>query len=432
MHELNGVVILLILVGAPAILATGYFLGRLHGASKGISLEEHHRALESLERQQSNNAALIQQTYAEARNIFGEAAQSSIQAAQAGFAQIANSFVEQKTQELEHKNRQGISALMQPYKEQLQHFNEGLDKLRVTNENLRGELTGLKQSTGQIGNCAQQLANVLGSGQKSLGLFGEKQLEELLAASGLTRNSEYILQYNLKTQDGKTLIPDAVVTLPSSHAMVIIDSKASFAAYCKAVNAPTQVERVALMREHVKAIQDKIKDLASKDYADELRQSQGSPVVDAVLMFIPADSALEAALEVRPELWNEALAKNILLVSPTTLLLGLKLADMAWRRCEITQNTTEILAKAGDILTAIQRFLEDFDKADYALHNAANALEKARKSLLPTRRGTGKSIADSAAQLQKLGAHLPSSKSIPQAYQPQEASSLAEAPPESR
>lgn len=322
------------------------------------------------------------------------------------YRRAAQELLAKEREELQRQNALGVSQLLKPYSDRLAQYSTEITALKTTNEQLRGEMKS-------IGADAAKLSQAL-AGSKSQGLFGERTLENILSASGLTENVNFFLQKALRndagalihsdTTAGGSLIPDALVRLPENGAMVIVDSKASFKAYLEAVNSEIPDARAALLEAHCKSLAAHIKELAQKNYPRAYRMQSTDNVVEMTLMFVPSDAALQAALDLHPELWKSAFDKGVILVAPGNLLLTLKLVELAWRRVELNQNTAKILNTAAMLLEDIADFNTKFEDAAAHLDKAREAMNKARNRLAATPTGKGYSIADAARTLVKLGA----------------------------
>ncbi len=329
--------------------------------------------------------------------------------AEAQYRQLAEELLSR----VQKNNNANVNQLLQPYSQRLKEYQEQVQGLRESSERMRGEVRSMAQQTAQIGADARRLALTLSGGQKNQGIVGERLLAELLAKTDLQENVNYVLQKALAGPDGVpihsetgggTLIPDAVIRLPDSHALLIVDSKASFTAYQAYAVEDDREKRKQLLKAHCDSVERHIKDLTSKDYVGQYQRSAAGEMVDCLLMFVPSDAALQVALAERPELQERAARSNIYLVGPGNLLLAIRIVAAVWQRVELNRNTDQILAAAQKLLEDLEDFCQKFDEIGAQLDKAQATFQSAKKRLLKTPNGKVYSIADAATRLTSLGA----------------------------
>jgi DNA recombination protein RmuC len=216
------------------------------------------------------------------------------------------------------------------------------------------------------------------------GNWGEVLLERVLEASGLQKGREYDLQVRLRGPAGKIYQPDAIVRLPAGKD-VIVDAKMTLNAYARYHDLDDDADRRQALKQHVDAVRGHVRNLAAKPY-DRL---QGVHSLDFVLMFIPVEAAFLAAAETDNRLWQDACGQNIMIVSPSTLLLTLRIIHNVWRHEYQNRNTLEIARQAGALHDKFVGFVESLtevgdrlDKAAEAYHTAFQRLTGGRGNLV--------------------------------------------------
>ncbi|MGR3539869.1 MAG: DNA recombination protein RmuC [Hasllibacter sp.] len=309
-------------------------------------------------------------------------------------------------------NRERMDALMKPMREQVDHFqrelrtaHEGAAKDR---ERLKAEIEGLSRRSEAVSKEAVALTNALKGEKQRQGAWGEMILERVLEDSGLRKGSEYETQLSVSDDEGGRRRPDVVVRLPEGR-VVVIDSKVSLVAYEAAVNAEHEAERARQMRAHVQAVQKHIDDLAARDYAGLV-----DGAVDYVLMFMPVEGALAAALEVQDDLTSRAIAKRVGIATPTTLMMALRTIQHVWAVERRESNAEEIARRAGLLHDKMALVAEAFDKVGDHLGRAQSEHASALDRLS---RGNG-NVLGQFDTLRRLGART--KKDMPIAFDPAE------------
>jgi DNA recombination protein RmuC len=227
-------------------------------------------------------------------------------------------------------------------------------------------------------------------------------LERVLETSGLRKNEEYEREVSLKNSDNQRYRPDVVIHLPGKRD-IIIDAKTSLRAYEQYVNATDEKAKSDYAKQHLEAVRNHIDTLADKSYT----QLEGIHTLDFVLMFIPIEGALTLALQEDPKLYDEAFAKHIVLVSPTSLLVALRAVENAWRHDRQNRNALEIARKAGELYDKFVGFAEDLKKVGEQLDKAHKTYDATWRKL---KEGRG-NLVHRVAELKKLGART--SKQMP-------------------
>lgn len=381
---------ILAMVAVLALLA-GFLLGMLAGRGNRISRDELERQLDRLQAQNDHVAELRRREAAEQNRILQESLVERFRNVENSFRELAHSSLELRRDELSQANGRQLEALLSPFREHLALFSRQVENLRSASieegRQLRGEIVSLGQRSAKIGEETARLASALSAGSKSQGLFGEKVLANLLEASGLRNGLDYSLQQAVRDDAGNIpadmrLVPDAVVRLPSRNVMLIIDSKASYTAYIESCRDDIgEAARKKFLQAHVRSLRQHIGELVRKDYAANWRKTNSSAVVECVMMFVPSEAALQAALEAAPGLWSEACRQGVILTGPANFIVALKMVEITWRRVDLNARTAEILEEVHALAGAVKKFQGDFEAVGQRLRQCGEAYDQLRKSL---------------------------------------------------
>lgn len=313
------------------------------------------------------------------------------------FEQLANQLFEVKTAKVDQQNRQSLEGLLSPLKEQLEGFkkqvNDSFNHEAKERHTLVHELKNLQRLNEQMAQEALNLTQALKGDNKQQGNWGEVVLARVLTESGLREGHEYHTQVSLQNEAGKRYQPDVIVNLPHDK-QVVIDSKMALVAYERYFHAQTESGRARALSEHLLALRAHIKGLGQKDY----HQLKGLQSLDYVLMFIPVEPAFQVAIQADPSLVKEAMEQNILLVSPTTLLVALRTIDNLWRNDRQNQNAKLIAERASKLYDKLRLFMEDMEGLGGAL-DRANQNYQGAMNKLATGRGNALRQAESFKQL---------------------------------
>ncbi|MCB0463052.1 MAG: DNA recombination protein RmuC [Flavobacteriaceae bacterium] len=323
------------------------------------------------------------------------------------FELLANKILEEKSEKFTLQNKENIKQILNPLQEKIQVFEKKVEDTQKESISmhsaLKEQLLGLKDLNQQMTKEATNLTRALKGDSKMQGNWGELVLERVLEKSGLEKDREYFVQQSFTTAEGSRLLPDVVLHLPDNKRM-IIDSKVSLTDYERYVNADED-ERPQFLKAHVNSIRKHVDQLSDKKYED-LYDIQ-SP--DFVLMFIPIEPAFAIAINDDNSLYNKAFEKNIVIVTPSTLLATLRTIDTMWNNEKQQQNAIEIARQAGALYDKFEGLVSDLTgvgkkidaaKADYS--SAMNKLVEGRGNLI-----------SSVQKLKKLGAKA--KKSLPEA-----------------
>lgn len=300
------------------------------------------------------------------------------------FENLANRIFEQKQESFTRTSKDSINALMQPVRDQLKEFRQRVDHVyeKDTDDRrqLRHELNHLKELNERMNAEAHALTNALKGEKKTQGNWGEMLLERILEESGLRKGHEYDTQVSVKDEEGKRQQPDAIIHLPDEKD-IIVDAKVSLVDFERYVNVESEAEKAAYLKAHLKAVRTQMDGLSRKNY----EQISELKTLDFVLMFVPIEAAFLVAMENDPMLFRDAFDRNIILVSPSTLLAVLKTIHNIWRNEQQNRNAQTIAEEAGKLYDQFARFVESLqdvqkhlDKTQSSLSESMNRLTEGR------------------------------------------------------
>lgn len=323
------------------------------------------------------------------------------------FRNLANEIFESKQKSFREQSQAQLDGLLKPLGERIKDFEKRVET-SYSNEarerhSLIREVRGLQEMNAQISKDAVNLANALKGENKTQGTWGEVILERVLERSGLVRGSEYDVQVSLKSEEGKRLQPDVIVHLPESKD-VVIDSKVSLVAYERYASAENEAEAAEALKAHIQSLRQHVRQLADKDY----QKLDGIQTLDFVLLFVPVEAAFAAAVQHDTELFSDAFDKNIMVVSPSTLLATLRMIHNIWRFEQQNRNAQEIARRAGMLYDKFVGFVGDLEDIGRKIEGVQTAYESAHRKLA-TGRGN---LVTRAEEMKSLGAKV--SKSLPE------------------
>lgn len=320
------------------------------------------------------------------------------------FKLLADQILEDKTQRFTKMNQENLDRLLKPLGENIQQFQkqvqEVYEKESKERFSLGNEVKQLRELNQTISQEAKNLTEALKGQAKTQGNWGEMILESILEKSGLVKGREYSVQESIKDTEGKRFQPDVIISYPDNR-KVIIDSKVSLVAYERYSSSTSKEEQDKALIEHLRSIRGHIDSLSSKSYQDMV----GS--LDFVMMFIPIEPAYMVVMEADLELWNYAYNKRVLLISPTNLIVALKMIHNLWQHEYQNRNALEIANRGGLLYDKFAGFVESLTAIGDSIHKAHLSYESALGQL---RDGKGNLISQ-AKQLKELG--VKAKKSIP-------------------
>lgn len=296
------------------------------------------------------------------------------------FENLANKIFEQKSQGLQQQNQQTLSATLEPFKQQLDAFKRQVEQ-QYTDETkersaLKQELTSLRELNRQMAHEAEALTRALKGDTKQQGNWGELVLQRILEQSGLREGHEYHTESHQRDDQGRSFRPDVLVHLPNKKD-VVIDAKVSLSAYERYFNSDDEQEKARLLQEHVQSLKQHIKGLGKKNY----QHLEGIRTLDYILMFVPVEPAFLLAVDREPELIRLALDHQIMLVSPTNLLVALRTVHNIWQYEYQNRNAEIIAREAAKLYDKFVGFIDDLDKVGSSLQTLDNRYQEAVKKL---------------------------------------------------
>ncbi len=318
--------------------------------------EENVRLETSLEMQHQSNAEKLALLNENGEHLKAE------------FKALAGQVMETHGERFERQNRQRLHDVLQPLKEHIGKFeaelrgvHEAAGKDRVA---LKHQIEALTQQSAEVSLEAHNLAKALKGDQQKQGAWGEMVLASILERSGLREGEEYEVQSHYRGDEGQAFRPDVVVNLPGGRRLVV-DSKVSLVAYERAVNAEDEATQAANMKLHVGSVKTHIDTLSAKKYHE---LDDGS--VDYVILFMPIESAFSEAVQASPDLALYASERNIVIASPTNLMVALKTVDNLWSIDRRNKNALEIAKRAGLLYDKFVGFTQDMEKVGERLTQA--------------------------------------------------------------
>jgi len=324
------------------------------------------------------------------------------------FENLANKILEEKTNKFTEQNKENMKNILSPLQDKIQLFEKKVEDTHKESIDyhaaLRQQILGLREMNAQMSKETINLTKALKGDSKMQGNWGELVLERVLEKSGLEKDREYYVQQAHTTDDGQRVFPDVVINLPDGKKM-IVDSKVSLTAYEKYTNEEEDTLRSSYLREHVNSIKRHVEQLGEKNYHD-LYQIE-SP--DFVLLFIPIEPAFAIALNEDTALYNKAFEKNIVIVTPSTLLATLRTIDSMWTNQKQQENAYEIARQAGALYDKFEGFVADLVKVGNKIKDSKTEYDAAMNKLVE---GKG-NLVTSVEKLKKMGAKA--KKSLPEA-----------------
>ena len=434
------------LVAFVVALFLGVFLGKLLFSAKfqseKISLEERLSATvnqlqlqkEQYERERNNFEKQVQLASAEKENIRTEKDSLAIQLSKKEvdfenlwerhkeqkneitelqekftkeFENLANKILEEKSAKFTEQNSENMKNILLPLQDKIQIFEKKVDQTHKESIDyhaaLRQQIIGLSEMNAQMSKETLNLTKALKGDSKMQGNWGELVLERVLEKSGLEKGREYEVQQSFTNNEGNRVFPDVVINLPDGKKM-IVDSKVSLVAYERWINEESEILKIEYLKEHVNSIKRHVEQLGNKNYHD-LYQIE-SP--DFVLLFIPIEPAFAIALNEESGLYNKAFDRNIVIVTPSTLLATLRTIDSMWANQKQQENAFEIARQAGALYDKFEGFVTDLVRIGNKIKDTKTEYENAMSKLVD---GRGNLIS-SVEKLKKMGAKA--KKSLPE------------------
>lgn len=415
--------ILSLLIGLAVGFFAGWFFAQAKGA-KGLRAEdvqanyvpvalhesvkaEREKQEQATQRAEEENKLLSRQLAAAEEQLRGQAARmKELQEEQlqfktrfeSDFKVLADSILKEQSKTFTLQNKEQLEVVLNPVREKLKEFEEKVQqnyekeqKERIT---LKTEVSQLIKMNERLSEEANNLVRALKGDVKAQGNWGEIILERLLERSGLQRDREFFIQESITADDGKRYQPDVVIHLPDDK-RIIVDSKVSLVAYERYTSAEEDADREAALKLHLTSIRQHIKLLADKNY----QHLFGIEQLDFVLLFIPIEPAFALATQADHNLFNEAFDRNIVLVTPSTLLATLRTIASIWKNEYQNRNALQIAEEGAKMYDKLVSFTEDLMKVDSQFKTAQKTLDGAMNKLS---QGSGNLLRRSQ-QMKQLG-----------------------------
>lgn len=322
------------------------------------------------------------------------------------FKAVSADLLKEQSVDFKKNQQESLGQMLNPLKDQLDAFKKRMEEINQINAGDKGkmdqQLRQLLEMNQTLSADAQNLTNALKGNAKHQGDWGEMQLERMFEISGMERGVDYCAQENRKDDDGNNKRPDYIVNLPDNRRL-IIDCKVSLNAYMRYARADNPDDRKKYLAEHVRAIRDHVKELASKDYQSLIKE-QG---LDYVFMFVPVEQAYIEAISADPDIYADAYKSRIAVTTASSLLPVLRTVQNLWQIERQNKNVLEIAKIGGQLYDKLDGFVRDMEGVDKALKNARSNYDDAMKKLA-TGRGNAIGLAE---KMKTLGAKA--SKNLP-------------------
>lgn len=315
------------------------------------------------------------------------------------FENLANKILDEKAEKFTKQNKESLDQLLNPLGIKLEEFKKKVEdtyneenRQRAT---LKEQIRQMSEMNQQMSEDAKNLTKALKGDSKAQGNWGEVVLASILEKSGLRKDEEYFTQQSETLEDGRRLQPDVVVKLPDEK-FLIVDSKVSLTAFERFTTVETEEEQLKAIKEHVLSIRTHVKGLSEKNYP----QIYDNKTPDFVLLFIPVEPAFAAALQSEPNLYNESFEKNIVIVSPSTLLATLFTINTIWKRDRQNKHALDIADRGGALYDKFVGFVESMNDIGQRIRQTQDSYDTAMKRLST---GSGNLIGQ-VEKLKELGA----------------------------
>jgi len=328
---------------------------------------------------------------------------------QTTFENIANRLLEEKSERFALQNQKQLHETLTPLRQKINEFEQGI-AAKFTDEAkdksaLKEQIRQLASLNQQLSSDAKNLATALKGENKTQGDWGELQLETLLEKSGLRKGIHFETQNSYKDNEGREKRPDFIINLPDGKHL-IIDSKVSLKAYEKFFNAETEEEQQVYLKRHIDSLRNHIKDLSSKNY----QQLYQINTPDYLLLFVPIEPAFTTAVREDNRIFSEALDRNIVIVTTSTLLATMRTVSYIWKQEKQKKHVIEIARQSGLLYDRFVLFVEDLKAIGHRLDGAQSSWHDAMNKLKHGKR-YGNTLIGRAERIKALGAKA--SKSLP-------------------
>ena len=296
------------------------------------------------------------------------------------FENLSNKIFEEKNKQFKQTSQEGLSSLLNPFKDQLEGLRKKVDDVYVEESKdraaLKAQIGELHNLNKQITEEAASLARALRGEKKTQGNWGELVLETVLEKSGLRQGEEYVREKSINNEEGIRYRPDVIINLPEGK-HIVVDAKVSLNAYTDYINAESDTDRINFLKQHVDAVRMHIKTLAEKSYA----KLPGVNSPDFVFMFMPIEPAFMVAFEHDDKLFNDAFEQRIVVVTPTTLLASLRTVSSLWSIERQNKSAKQLADQAAKVHDKLVGFVESMEKVGAQLQTVQGTYDKAWSQL---------------------------------------------------
>ncbi len=352
-----------------------------------IELARMESAITERERSFNEQKAALSEAKELLSAQFGEIGQKLLGEAQAAFLQRAD----ERFNQAGDKNEERLKLLLAPVGDRLKAYEEQVGKIEKDRSEAYGTLTSLidQMRTGQerVSTETAKLVSSLRNAPKARGRWGEQQLKNVLESCGLSEHVDFVTEASVSTEDGR-LRPDAIVKVPGGRSLVI-DAKVSLNDYQDAFNAADETIRDVSMARHCTSMKNHIDGLSRKAYWDQFDEAP-----DYVIMFVPGEHFLAAALEHEPHLWDFAFEKRVLLATPTNLVAIARTVAGVWRQEGLAREAKQIGQLGKEMYDRIAVAAQHLKSVGSGLNSAVNNYNKFVGSFERNVMSTGRKFAD--------------------------------------
>ncbi|MCF1422395.1 DNA recombination protein RmuC [Mangrovimonas futianensis] len=313
------------------------------------------------------------------------------------FENLANKILDEKSSKFTKQNKEHLEVLLNPLQEKIKGFEKRVEDTNKESigrhSELKEQIKTLAELNQQMSKDADNLTKALKGDSKMQGNWGELILTRILEKSGLEKDREYTVQDSHNTEDGKRLQTDVLIHLPDGKKM-IIDSKVSLVHFERFVSEEDEEQKQVHLKQHIASIKRHVEQLSAKNYQYLIEESP-----DTVFMFIPIEPAFAIASAHEPNLYEQAFDRQVIIVTPATLLAALRLVDNLWQNDRQRQNALEIATEAGNLYDSFTNLTDELIKVGKQIGTVQTSYEGAMKKL--TGRGN---LIRRVEKLKKLGA----------------------------
>ena len=363
-------------------------------AAKLDKEREDHSALKAQAAGFAEQKRLLEESREKLLKEFENTGAAVLGKAQEAFLERAN----ERFGNSEKTNKEAVAALLEPVNQRLKSYEDQVGLLEKQRVDSFGQLTGLietmRQGQEEVKREAQRLGNSLTNAPKARGRWGERALQNVLEQCGLSEHTDFQLEQSVDTEDGR-LRPDAIINVPGQKKLVI-DAKVSLNAYQEAFEADNDEGRDLALKAHARSMRSHVQTLGTKSY-----QSQFDDAPDYVIMFVPGEHFVAAALEADPELWDFAFRNRVLLASPTNLVAIARTVAQVWRQDGLANEAREIGRLGGELYDRLAKVTEDLSKVGTHLGRAVNSYNDFSKSIQSRVLVSAKKLKDKGVEIGK-------------------------------